>query len=169
MEKRILVLTAQSIGLAEMTMADQPSFQQWQQSPELRALIDDHRIPTIDDQLAWFARVQKPDRKFFSLVTLPDEKLIGHGGFVDIDDTQGVATLRITIGDPDAVGKGYGTEAVRLLTHYGFKDRGWKKIFLKVLASNLRAISAYEKVGFASVSEEVQDGKTIRTMELLPS
>lgn len=169
MEKRTFVLTSTFIGLAEMTAADQPQFQQWQQNEELRRLIDDHRIPTMEDQLNWFARVQQPDRQFFSLVTLPEETLIGHGGFVEIDEEEGVATLRITIGSPDATGKGYGTEATALLTKYGFKDRGWKKIILKVLETNERAIGAYAKVGFVSVAKDVQDGKTVVTMQLLPS
>lgn len=150
-----------------MTEADQAQFQEWLQHPELRVLIDDPRIPTMEDQMRWFARVQQSDRRFFSLVTVEDKQLIGNAGFVDIDTEKNEATLRITIGHPDATGKGYGSEAVNLLVRYAFEIAGWKRLILKVLASNMRAIRVYEKAGFSPVSEDVQDGKTISTMQLL--
>lgn len=166
---RMIVLTGKTVALAEMTASDQPSFQTWLQQPELRELIDDHRVPTIEDQMNWFARVQKPDRRFFSLLALPDHHLIGNAGFVDIDQERSEATLRITIGSPDARGKGYGSEAVQLLVRYAFEQAGWKRLLLKVLATNARAVRTYEKAGFALASTDVQDGKTILTMQLLRS
>lgn len=169
MSQRKVVLVGTHVFLAEMTEADQAQFYEWLQHSELRMLIDDPRIPTMEDQMRWFARVQQSDRRFFSLVTVQDEQLIGNAGFVDIDPVKKEATLRITIGHPDATGKGYGSEAVTLLVRYAFEVAGWKRLILKVLASNMRAIRVYEKVGFRSFSEDVQDGKTISTMQLLRS
>ena len=161
------ILQGKNVALVAMTIADQAQFQEWLQHPALRMLIDDPRIPTMEDQMRWFARVQQSDRRFFSLVTVEDEQLIGNAGFVDIDPAKKEATLRITIGHPDATGKGYGSEAVTLLVRYAFEVVGWKRLVLKVLASNMRAIRVYEKAGFRSFLEDVQDGKTISTMQLL--
>jgi RimJ/RimL family protein N-acetyltransferase len=165
--KRDIVLSGRSVALAVMTESDQPKFCLWLQSDELRGLIDDPREPGIEDQMKWFKRVQKRDRKFFSLVTVPDNTLIGNCGFVDIYDDKQEATLRITIGNPDYLGKGFGTEAVKLLLEYGFERAGWKEIRLNVLASNTRAIRTYEKCGFTSVAEEKKDDKTLLTMHVL--
>lgn len=166
MEKRMIVVSGSKVALARMIEADQPSFQRWLQSSELRDLIDDPRIPTLADQHNWFKRVQEPDRKFFSLLELPDFRLIGNCGFVDIDKSAGTATLRITIGHPEARGKGFGTEAVNLLIREGFDVEELKVINLKVLAANARAIRAYEKSGFKRTGEHVQDGKSFVTMSI---
>ena len=165
--KRDTIMSGTAAALSHMTEADQTKFCLWLQSDELRSLIDDSRVPGLEDQMQWFKRVQQPDRKFFSLITVPDGTLIGNCGFVDIDPAHQEATLRITIGNPDYRGKGLGTEAVSLLVHYGFESMSLKRILLKVLATNTRAIRTYEKAGFLPSSEEVKEGKTIVTMSLM--
>lgn len=167
--QREIVLSGKHIALAVMTEADQPKFQEWLQNPVLREQIDDARVPTMEDQKKWFLRVQNPDRKFFSLITVPDGTLIGNCGFVDIDQAKHEATLRITIGDSASHSKGYGTEAVGLLLQHGFGEMGLKRILLKVLKSNLRAVKTYEKVGFTVLSENTENNKAILTMSISSS
>ncbi len=164
--QREIVLSGKHIALAVMTEADQPKFQEWLQNPVLREQIDDARVPTMEDQKKWFLRVQNPDRKFFSLLTVPNGTLIGNCGFVDIDQAKNEATLRITIGDSASHGKGYGTEAVGLLLRHGFEEMGLKRILLKVLKSNLRAVRTYEKAGFIVFSENAENNKAILTMSI---
>lgn len=165
MQDRTFVLRGDSVALVEMTEADQPMFRAWLLDPELREQIDNLSLPSPEDQMNWFRRVREPDRRFFSLVTLPEATLIGNAGFVEIDGSKNEATLRITIGNPDARGKGYGSEAVLLLLRYAFTVAGWKRVLLRVLSTNARAIRTYEKAGFALVSKDVQDTKTVLTME----
>ncbi len=149
-----------------MTADDQPIFQQWLAgSAELRLLIDNPHVPTMQDQLAWFANLEaRNDRKLFSIVTHPDGVLIGNGGFVDIDQAKKSAMFRITIGHPEFVGKGFGTQAIRLLLAYGFNELGYKMINLSVLKVNARAIASYKKVGFIEVADSsaAADSATIR-------
>ncbi len=162
--KRDVVLMGSGIALVDMTEADQTNFHAWLQDMELRELIDDPRIPSLEDQKRWFTRVQEPDRKFFSLVTVPEGTLIGNGGFVEINPDEREATLRITIGHKDFRGKGLGSEAVQLLLQYAFTQAKWTRVLLKVLKTNARAIRAYEKAGFRILGEDLQDSKTIITM-----
>lgn len=166
MTNRRVLLGGKEVALAEMTADDQPFFQQWLSgNAELRALIDDHRVPNMQDQLNWFKRTQEPDRKMFSLVTVPGGQLIGNCGFVDIDGMQREGTLRITIGHADYLGKGLGSEATRLLVRYGFETMGLERISLKVLKTNARAIRAYEKAGFA-VAGDAPEGDATLVMTL---
>lgn len=160
MADRKIVRMGTQVALAVMIEEDQSSFHQWQQNQELRKLIDDARIPTSEDQQKWFARSKEPDRKMFSLITLPEEQLIGHGGFVDI--VKEAAQFRITIGDPDAWGKGYGTEATRLILRYGFEQLGFEKIWLRVRKNNDRAVRSYQKVGFQEEDPEERNPAILR-------
>lgn len=164
---RKTVLSGSYVALCPMTEADQTKFCMWLQNEELRSLIDDPRVPGLEDQMKWFKRVQQADRKFLSIIAVSDGILLGNCGFVDIDPARQEATLRITIGNPDYIGKGYGSEAVRLLVRYGFESMSLKRIILKVLKTNARAFRTYEKAGFAVQSEDIQDGKSIQTMSLM--
>ena len=54
----------------------------------------------------------------------------------------------ILIGEPGARGKGYGTEATRLMLDYAFTALGLRSAFLRTDAFNLAGQRAYAKAGF---------------------
>ena len=49
---------------------------------------------------------------------------------------------------PESWGRGYGSEATRLVLGHAFGPLGLHRVDLRVLASNRRAIACYEKCGF---------------------
>lgn len=57
-------------------------------------------------------------------------------------------TATFAIGEKDCWGKGYGTEATRLVLDYGFNALGLHNIMLMVHGDNERAIRAYTRAGF---------------------
>jgi RimJ/RimL family protein N-acetyltransferase len=60
----------------------------------------------------------------------------------------GTAWVGIGIGDPDYWGKGYGTDALRLLVGFGFGQLNLRRISLNVFGYNQRAVKSYLKCGF---------------------
>jgi RimJ/RimL family protein N-acetyltransferase len=56
--------------------------------------------------------------------------------------------LLVGILDPDCLGKGIGSEAMRLVAGYAFDTLKLHRIFVRVIAFNDRAIAAYQKIGF---------------------
>lgn len=58
------------------------------------------------------------------------------------------ASMAIAIYDPQQLGKGFGSEAIRLLLYHAFTELDLHRIGIRVLAYNERAIRAYEKCGF---------------------
>jgi RimJ/RimL family protein N-acetyltransferase len=58
------------------------------------------------------------------------------------------AELQIRIGDASARGRGLGSEAVRLLVEFGFRDLNLHRIWLRVFRSNTRALRTYAAAGF---------------------
>lgn len=80
---------------------------------------------------------------------------------VDLEDRR--ATLAIGMVDADAMGKGYGTQAIRLVLGYAFATLDLHRVSLRVLAYNERAIRAYQKCGFLIEGREREtaylDGK----------
>lgn len=76
----------------------------------------------------------------------------------DINRLHNKAEYGIFIGEEDALCKGYGTQAARLMLTYAFEELALHKVMLRVLAENVRARRSYEKAGFvqeACLKEEV--------------
>jgi RimJ/RimL family protein N-acetyltransferase len=48
----------------------------------------------------------------------------------------------------DARGRGYGTDALRVLVEFAFTRRNLRRLYLSTLASNAAALASYVKVGF---------------------
>lgn len=72
----------------------------------------------------------------------------------DIDRKKGEAEFGIFIGERDALGKGYGTQAAKLMLDYGFDKIRLQKIFLRLLEDNPRALKSYEKTGFQLIKNK---------------
>jgi RimJ/RimL family protein N-acetyltransferase len=75
-------------------------------------------------------------------------KVIGDCALMEIDKTARTCTLGIVIGEREYWGKGYGRDAVAVIIDYGFRQLNMHRIWLDVLASNLRAIRSYKACGF---------------------
>ena len=89
-----------------------------------------------------------PEEIQFGIRTLGHDELIG---FVSLDGINWVdhnCYVAIGIGDRDFWGKGYGTDAMRLMLRYGFGQLNLHRMSLTVFAYNSRAIYSYEKCGF---------------------
>lgn len=79
------------------------------------------------------------------------EKMIGNGGLFEIDHVNRRAMLTIRIGDSDARGKGYGSEAIGLMLEHGFGLLNLENIMLTVASYNTRGIECYKKCGFCEI------------------
>ena len=75
-------------------------------------------------------------------------RLIGTCAFSQLDGENGSALYHITIGESDAWGHGYGTEATRLMLDHAFGTLSLHRIGLFVFEFNERAIRAYKRCGF---------------------
>lgn len=61
------------------------------------------------------------------------------------------ATLGIIIGERSHWSRGYGPEAIHALLEYAFKALGLERVRLHTFGDNLRAQSAFKKVGFREI------------------
>lgn len=62
--------------------------------------------------------------------------------------------MAIAIYDPQQLGKGSGSEAIRLLLRHAFTELNLHRIGVRVLAYNERAIRAYQTCGFIDEGRE---------------
>jgi RimJ/RimL family protein N-acetyltransferase len=76
-----------------------------------------------------------------------DDRLIGSCVLMSEDSLARHAEVGISLLSSET-GKGYGTDALRVLIDYAFTRRNLRRVHLIVLASNERAIASYRKLGF---------------------
>ncbi len=96
----------------------------------------------------------RPDGFYFELRTRADNRHIGFLHLWWVGWAEGDAFLAIGLGDPDFRGRGYGTDALRVLARYAFHELNLHRVSLRVLAENTRAIRAYAKAGFVVEGRE---------------
>lgn len=84
----------------------------------------------------------------FAMVLHEGDTLIGNISLMDVDHLNRKATAGLFIGEAEHRGKGYGTEALRLLLSYGFRTLNLHNIMLRVFSDNLQGIACYKKAGF---------------------
>lgn len=83
----------------------------------------------------------------FSVVELAGETLIGTATLWGIDNHSRSAHIGLGL-LPSARGKGYGTDVVAVLCHYGFVVRGLRRLQVETLADNTGMLRSAERNGF---------------------
>ena len=86
--------------------------------------------------------------KSFAIETIAERKYIGGVSFHAINWLNRSAGLGITIGDKSFWGRGYGTDAMRVMMRMGFDKMNLHRLWLHVYDYNPRAIASYDKCGF---------------------
>ena len=66
---------------------------------------------------------------------------------------QGAAELDVWMKDEAHCGRGFGSEAIKLLMAYLKNELSINRLFVRQKSENLRAIRAYEKMGFQLVND----------------
>jgi RimJ/RimL family protein N-acetyltransferase len=144
------VLTGELVTLRRHAPQNVTAFRRWYADPEIARLARYQQAPMRPDEIERFfaARVVGPDALAMAVHERNTDRLIGTCAFSQLDGDNGSALYHITIGESDAWGRGYGTEATRLMVEHAFGALGLHRIALFVFEFNERAIRAYRRVGF---------------------
>jgi RimJ/RimL family protein N-acetyltransferase len=102
--------------------------------------------PVAGTRAWWEATRGDPSTVNVVIETLPGE-LVGACGLSGISDRTRSATLGIWLGTP-YWDRGFGTDAVRTLCRFAFREMNLRRVELHVFETNPRGRRAYEKVGF---------------------
>jgi RimJ/RimL family protein N-acetyltransferase len=126
------------------------AFRRWYADREIARLARYQPSPMRPEEIDRFfeARVVGPDALAMAVHEKATDRLIGTCAFSQLDGENGSALYHITIGEADAWGHGYGTEATHLMLDHAFGTLALHRIALFVFEFNERAIRAYRRCGF---------------------
>lgn len=144
------VVPGERIFLSTVLREDLPQYARWFSDLELTSYIGAvGRAFLLEHEQEWYEHVVKePNDKTFAIVAREERRLIGSVSLMRVNHQFGVAELGIAIGDKLYWGRGYGSEAVRLMADYGFTFLSLHTIFLWHTEFNQRGHRAYLKAGF---------------------
>jgi len=121
---------------------------------ELMRLMDTGptRLHSAKETSKFFEKMieeNSPANHFFSIRALDDNRLLGDIN-INVIYNWGSRDAFVGIGiyERENWGKGYGTDAMRLIVQFGFIELNLRRITLTVFEYNPRAIRSYEKAGF---------------------
>jgi RimJ/RimL family protein N-acetyltransferase len=154
-----LTLVGERVALGPLHKGLLPLLWKWESDLELSVLTGDPARPSTPEdieQLYEQYRKAGQDRAVFVLYERPTLRPIGTAGLLGINHQHRTAELGMGIGEHDCWGKGYGTEATRLLLDYAFHALALHSVLLRVFSYNERAIRAYLRAGFREIGRHRQ-------------
>lgn len=89
-----------------------------------------------------------PTRYDFAICIKATDEMIGELSIFEIDEEDKKAGFRISMNSISLTGKGFGSEAIKIVLYFVFEHLRLNRLQLEVFSHNLRGIRAYEKVGF---------------------
>lgn len=142
------------VRLRRLEASDAPAFFPYWNNYRLRQYLPTPLPSSLDDMAKYIESVNQSfsERKGFTfgIETLDENRLVGIVSLINvswISHNGEIGTLAIF--DPDGWGKGYGSDALKVLLDMAFSVLNLHSVYLWVAGFNERAIKFYEKIGFA--------------------
>jgi RimJ/RimL family protein N-acetyltransferase len=160
-EMGVTIRMGDLVELRTHVPGNRSAFQRWYADAEIANLLRHDLRPLSERQ----------SKGYFDTIILPlsarglcyaihersTGRLVGTTALTDIRGSQPkTAMFRIVIGEKDAWGMGFGTEATRLVVMEAFERHRIDEVHLEVFSHNPRAIGAYQRVGFRLTGEHTE-------------
>ena len=125
-------------------------YKEFQNDPAIGHYYEYIYTPEIAER--YFERNTVADRKLFAI--LVESKIVGECKLKDIDYRKKECSMGIHLQNDAVKGKGYGTEAERLILQYVFEELGMVAVNADAVLKNTRSQHVLEKVGFRYTHED---------------
>jgi RimJ/RimL family protein N-acetyltransferase len=127
-----------------------PTYQRWVNDLGTLRTLGLAPLPmTLEQETGWFERAAtKEQQPAFTIYERATWRPVGTTALMDVGFRDRCAEFGIMIGEPDARGRGLGTETARLMLDYAFAALGLHNVMLRVFEYNLAGRRAYETAGF---------------------
>lgn len=106
---------------------------------------------TVDAMAGEIADIAEKRKHVFTVVENETERRIGQCMLSAVDAVNRAGEVSVVIGEKDVWGRGYGTEALRLLLDHAFDLVNLHSVGLSVYAFNTRALRCYRRLGFHEI------------------
>lgn len=154
------------VRLQKHTTNDEADFVRWYTDADIAYVLRHDLRPLSPYQAqGYFTTIVMPNSAHgtaWAIREIASGNLLGTTAITEIDETRGECLFRIVIGEKQAWGHGFGTEATRLVVAEAFERFKLQAVNLEVFDHNPRAVRSYEKVGFVEQKRTVEWARDTR-------
>jgi RimJ/RimL family protein N-acetyltransferase len=161
-------LETEKTGLRPVTIADvTDEYLRWMNDAEVTRGLESGIFPSTKESIISFVEktANSKENIFLAICDKSTGKHIGNIKLGNVNWVHRHADLGILIGDKSAWGKGFGTDACKLLVDHAFTKLNLHKVWLAVFSNNPSAIKVYKRLNFIEegrLKEHVfSDGKFV--------
>jgi len=147
---RPLVVKGTKVSLGVILREDLEKFWLWYNDPDVRRFLANPDVFSYrENEYEWYDSLRKDfhRRRVFAIVENSSQEAIGVIGLHKIDWRNGTAEVGYWLWK-EYWGRGYGSEAVKLLVKYAFEVMNLRKLYARVLEPNEASKRILEKNGF---------------------
>ncbi len=123
----------------------------WMNDPEVNKYLESRFYPHTQETLRDYVtgKLGDVESPFFAIVLKKGDRHIGNIKLGPINTIHRFADIGIIIGERDCWGKGYATEAIRLIVKYAFDTLNLHKVTAGFYEPNLQSMKAFANAGFS--------------------
>ena len=146
-----MFLEAEHLYLREVRPSDvNECYYGWMNDPSVTQYLESRFFPNSMEGLRKYVESKLDDRDnvFLAMVLKNGHRHIGNIKLGPINWIHRTGDIGLLIGPQDCWGKGYATEAIKLVTDYAFRILGLQKVTASSYDANQGSIRAFQKAGF---------------------
>lgn len=144
-------LEGERIYLREVRPSDvNENYYRWMNAPEVTKYLESRFHPNSLESLREYVAGKLGDREnvFLAIVLKDGDRHIGNIKLGPINWIHRFADIGILVGEQDCWGKGYASEAIRLIAVYAFRTLNLHKLTAGCYEENQGSVKAFLKIGF---------------------
>jgi RimJ/RimL family protein N-acetyltransferase len=168
-----LVLKGERLHLRPLTKADcTPRYCSWLNDPEIARFLETRHAPQTLESIVGFVEAVngRTDEHLFGIFLNASAEHIGNIKVGPVRQHHPVADVSLLIGERSAWGKGYGRDAIWLISRHAFQDLKLHKLSASMYVENVGSTKAFLAAGYRQEGlrrEHMQlDGRMTDLVEL---
>jgi ribosomal-protein-alanine N-acetyltransferase len=146
------IVTGARSYLREVRLSDvNERYLSWMNDSAVNQFLETRFVPQSLDSIADFVKrmTGRQDEPFFAICTVDGQEHIGNIKIGPINYRHRHADVSLLIGEKQYWGKGYATEAIGLITRFGFEVLNLNKLEAGCYEQNEGSARAFEKCGYS--------------------
>lgn len=143
-------IDGQCIYLREVLLTDvNEQYHKWLNDSETTQFLETKFCPQTMEAIEEYVKnmLKSDDSIFLAIIEKGTDKHIGNIKIGPINWIHRFATISLILGNKTKWGKGYGTEAIKLIVDYSFNRLGLHRLNAGIYENNIGSIKAFLKAG----------------------
>lgn len=144
------MIKGENVTLRAISLDDLDKLHEWANDSELWSNLGGWHFPyNRESTKEWIKSISGNDKnnQHFA-ISLHNGNIVGTINMTNIDWKNRSSTYGIMLGNAEERGKGYASEAVKLLTKYVFEELGLIRLESDILETNKRSLNFHKKLGW---------------------